>query len=77
MDARTARERDSLVMVDPALIERVRTGAYVVDPQAVAGAIMRRALEEHCLSRMFVAGEGHGTSGRVSEGGAASGGGPA
>jgi hypothetical protein len=73
------RERDPLVIVDPALVERVRAGAYVVDPQAVAGAIMRHALEAHWLSgsRMFVAGEGHGPSCRVPEGGAASGGGPA
>ena len=46
--------------IDPELMRRVRAGEYVVDPQAVAGAILRRRSDRVAvrrLSRMLVAGE--------------------
>ena len=46
--------------IDPELRRRVAAGEYVVDPHAVAGAILRRRsdrAEARRLSRMLVAGE--------------------
>jgi hypothetical protein len=62
-------QREELEMVDPALIERVRAGAYVVDPHAVAGAMLERRRDAARLSRMLVAGERNGAAGGVAEGG--------
>jgi hypothetical protein len=49
--------------IDPELMRRVTSGDYVVDPQAVAAAIMRRGAdraEARRLSRVLVAGERDG-----------------
>jgi hypothetical protein len=46
--------------VDPDLKRRIAAGDYVVDPHAVAAAILRRGAERaeaRRLSRMLVAGE--------------------
>ena len=46
--------------IDPELMRRVAAGEYVVDPHAVAAAILRRhadRAEARRLSRMLVAGE--------------------
>jgi hypothetical protein len=69
-----AGEGRTLAMIDPTLIERVRSGAYVVDPKAVAGAIVERRRAARRLSRMLVAGEGHRAAGRVTEDGPLAGG---
>jgi hypothetical protein len=70
---RDQRQSAVLEMVDRDLIERVRTGAYVVDPHAVAGAIIGRRLEARQISRMLIAPQLDRSPGRVAEGGAASG----
>ncbi|MEA2349540.1 MAG: hypothetical protein QOG41_922 [Thermoleophilaceae bacterium] len=46
--------------IDPALMRRVRAGEYVVDPHAVADAMLRRSADRAAarrLSRVLVAGE--------------------
>lgn len=46
--------------IDPELMRRVRAGEYVVDPHAVADAMLRRRSDRAAvrrLSRMLVAGE--------------------
>jgi hypothetical protein len=46
--------------IDPELMRRVAAGEYVVDPHAVAAAMLRRRAdraEARRLSRMLVAGE--------------------
>ena len=46
--------------IDPELMRRVRAGEYVVDPHAVADAIIRRRSDRAAvrrLSRVLVAGE--------------------
>ena len=46
--------------IDPELMRRVRAGEYVVDPHAVAAAILRRSADlaaARRLSRVLVAGE--------------------
>jgi hypothetical protein len=46
--------------IDPELMRRVAAGEYVVDPDAVAAAMLRRhadRAEARRLSRMLVAGE--------------------
>jgi hypothetical protein len=51
--------------IDPELMRRARAGEYVVDPHAVAEAILRRQAdraEARRLSRMLVAGELDGPS---------------
>ena len=46
--------------IDPELMRRVAAGEYVVDPQAVAAAMLRRSADRAAarrLSRMLVSGE--------------------
>ena len=46
--------------IDPELMSRVRSGEYVVDPHAVAAAILRRGADRAAarrLSRVLVAGQ--------------------
>jgi hypothetical protein len=46
--------------IDPELMRRVSAGEYVVDPHAVAEAILRRGADRAAarrISRMLVAGE--------------------
>lgn len=46
--------------IDPELMRRVRAGEYVVDPHAVAGAILRRQADRAVarrISGMLVAGQ--------------------
>jgi hypothetical protein len=56
--------------IDPELIRRVRSGEYVVDPHAVAEAIVRRQADRAAarrLSGVLVAGEVDGNAGGVDE----------
>lgn len=56
--------------VDRDLAERIRAGEYVVDPHAVAGAMLRHSAaraEARRLSRMLVAGELDRFPGRAHE----------
>ena len=51
--------------IDPELMRRVREGDYIVDPHAVAEAILRRGAaraEARRISEMLVAGEVDGRS---------------
>jgi hypothetical protein len=51
--------------VDPDLVKAVREGTYVVDPEQVAGAILRRGerrVEAKRLAAVLEAGERNGTS---------------
>jgi hypothetical protein len=59
--------------VDPGLLRRIRDGEYVVDPHAVAEAMLRRGAqraEAQRLSRMLVARELDRLPGRPDEPGA-------
>lgn len=51
--------------VDPQLVQAVRQGKYVVDPRAVAGAILRR--DQRRLADVLEAIEVHDAPGRVAE----------
>jgi hypothetical protein len=56
--------------VDPLLVKAVRDGTYVVDPHAVAGAIVRRGqqrAEAARLAGVLESGEGLDASGRRPE----------
>jgi hypothetical protein len=56
--------------VDPDLRRRIAGGEYVVDPHAVAAAMLRRSAdraEARRLSRMLVAGEVDRLPGRADE----------
>ena len=56
--------------IDPALRKAVADGTYVVDPQAVAGAIVGRLADVRTarrLSRVLVAGERDGRAVRSEE----------
>jgi hypothetical protein len=60
--------------VDPDLRRRIESGEYVVDPHAVAGAMLRRRAdlaEARRVSRMLVAGELDRLAGRGDEPGSA------
>ena len=62
--------------VDPDLKQRIAAGEYVVDPHAVADAMLRRGAElaeARRLSRMLVAGEVDGLPGGRDEPGARTG----
>ncbi|HEX8076107.1 MAG TPA: hypothetical protein VF545_14120 [Thermoleophilaceae bacterium] len=51
--------------IDPELMRRVAAGEYVVDPHAVADAIVRRSVERREARRflgMLEARQGHGLS---------------
>ena len=56
MSGREGRARVTVGNVDPDLVRRVRSGEYVVDPHAIADAIVRRGgLDEPAASDVLEA----------------------
>jgi hypothetical protein len=57
-------------MVDPELVKRVRDGSYVVDPHAVAGAMISRQRDADRVSRVLVSAQRDRFAPRADERGA-------
>jgi hypothetical protein len=63
-------EGNELAMIDPELVRRVREGSYVIDPQAVAVAMVERRRDADVLSRVLVSAQRHRFAGGTDQDGA-------